>query len=294
VVAGVGSVRKTSSGKVRRSATRRAYLDGELQPPRRTMAWQLTRFVGHGIGWRGLQRARELPDLVFGVWGWACYALAGLAAVVVVTVVPGERRRRALVYALARSLTRLTATALHVEGAEHLPDGAFVMVANHASYVDSFVMAAIVPDRVSFVAGEVFATQPAIGFVLRRIGVQFVDRGRTTGLRDALSSLAEVVRHGTGLVFFPEGGLSPVVGVRRFHHGAFVVAAEAGVPVVPVALRGTRRLVAPGTLRPRPGRVEVEIGQPIRPVGTGWQAAVDVANRARQVIVERCSEPDVS
>lgn len=294
VVCAPGSVSKTSSGKIRRSATRQRYRDGTLAPPRRPVAWQLVRFAGQGVAPAVAKVLHDVADSVFAVWAWACFAVVGSVALVVTVVVPGQRRRRAAVYTLAGVLARMAGISLTVRGIDRLPPESFVAVANHASYLDSFALAAVLPDRVAFVAGEVFATQRLVGMVLRRIGAQFVTRDHTTEVRAQLAGFAKLVEAGTPLVFFPEGGLAATVGLRRFHHGAFVVATDAGVPVVPVAIRGTRRLVAPGSRRLRRGPVTVIVGDPIEPVGSGWQAAVELGNQARRVIAEQCLEPDIA
>jgi len=295
VIAPPGAVRKTSSGKIRRAATRELYLRGGLQPEHRSMAWQLVRFAGRGVAPSVRRAAGAVPGLAFAAYAWAVFGLLGLPALLAAVIVPGQRRRRAVAYRSARALVHLTGTPLTVEGTGNLPtSGPYVVVANHASYLDSFVLAAVLPDRVSFLAGEVFAAKALTGFVLGRLGVQFVERGTRAGARSDIAEVTEVLRRGTPLAFFPEGGLSRSPGLRRFHQGAFVAAAGAGCPVVPVAIRGTRAMVRPGTRFVRRGELHVMVGAPLYPSGSDWHAAVELGLRARRAIAPHCGEPDLA
>lgn len=293
VIAVPGSVRKTSSGKVRRATTRQRYLEGDLEPSRRSVPWQLLRFATSGST-PALRRVLSgLPDVAFVVRIWACFAGVGLPLLATLALIPDERLRRALVYRAARLVVRLSGVPVAYEQGPGWPAGAFVAVANHASYVDAIVLAGFVPPRVAFVAGEVFASQRVVGWFLRRIGAQFVVRGQTATVRDELARFTQLVSHGTALVFFPEGGLSSTPGLQRFHHGAFVVAARAGVPVVPVAMVGTRGIVAPGTRRLRRGAVRVTVKEPLLPTGPSWSDAVELGRRAREVLLAELDEPDL-
>jgi 1-acyl-sn-glycerol-3-phosphate acyltransferase len=75
--------------------------------------------------------------------------------------------------------------------------------------------------------------------------------------------------------------------------GAFVVAAEAGVPALPVAVRGTRAILRPEHHFPRRGAVDIIVGEPIRPSGAGWAAAVELQRAARDAVLHLSGEPDV-
>ena len=284
VIASPGMVLKTSSGKIRRAATRDLYQSGRLQPVRRSVAWQLVRFTWRGA-WPSVRRAgRSVSRLAFNAYGWLLFGFLATPCLLAITILPGQRRRRAVAYRSARALVRLTGTPLVVDGKEHLAiSGTFVVVANHASYLDSFALAAVLPDRAAFVAGEVFGTKMLTGFFLKRLGVQFVERTKRTSAKNETSSLADLARNGTALVFFPEGGLSPSAGLRRFRQGAFVVATDVGCPVVPIAIRGTRAMDPPGSRQVRHGRLHPVVGAPIYPTGSDWHAAVDLGHgRARR------------
>lgn len=96
-------------------------------------------------------------------------------------------------------------------------------------------------------------------------------------------------------MFFPEGGFTRVTGVMPFHMGAFVAAAEAGLPVVPVAIRGTRSILRADSWFPRRGNITVVIGETIMPrAGARWIAAGVLRDEARRHILRHCGEPDLA
>jgi len=93
------------------------------------------------------------------------------------------------------------------------------------------------------------------------------------------------------VLVFPEGTFAAAAGLRPFRLGAFKTAVETGTPVVPVALRGARRVLRDGSWLPRAGSVLAWVGAPLRPEGTDWRAIVELRDRAAQAIASHCGEP---
>ncbi|MEE8555915.1 MAG: lysophospholipid acyltransferase family protein, partial [bacterium] len=178
---------------------------------------------------------------------------------------------------------------------DRLPRGRpCVYVANHSSYMDSLVLFAVLPGRLHFVAKKEMAGQFFAGPFLRRIGTEFVERiDKQRGLEDA-RRVSGAAQAGHSLVFFPEGTFTRMPGLTPFHMGAFVAAAEAGLPVVPVAIRGTRSVLRDGSWFPRWGRIAVRIAEPIAPQGSDWNAAISLRNAAREAVLRECGEPDLA
>ncbi len=106
--------------------------------------------------------------------------------------------------------------------------------------------------------------------------------------------LAALARGGKRLVFFPEGTFGAQPGLRPLHLGAFLAAAEAGLPVVPMAIRGTRALLPYPRRLPRRTPLEVVIGAPIVPEGSNWEAALRLRDAARAHLLAHTGEPDLA
>jgi len=294
VLAPPRTVLKTSSGKIRRAASQELYAANKIGARPRALWWDLVRLRLRGAA-PSLRRAgRAAASVAFAAYAWAVYAVLGLSVVLLLLLLPRPQWRWWVAREAVRLLARLTGTAVSVHGLDHLPAATCIAVANHPSWIDPLVLAAVMPQSFRFVAAEVLEHQRITGFALRRLGHQFVERHeREHGMAD-VDRLVALVRGGQSLVIFPEGRLARTPGLRPFHMGAFVVGAEAGVPAVPVAIQGTRTVLRPEHHFPRHGAVEVVVGKPILPSGTGWAAAVQLLQAARNAVLDLSGEPDAA
>ena len=130
--------------------------------------------------------------------------------------------------------------------------------------------------------------------LLSGFGTQFIERFDVAKSAEHANELADVAKRGISLIVFPEGTLTRNTGLMGFRTGAFQAAAQAGIPVVPVALRGVRSVLRDGTWYLRRAAVAVTIGAPIAPEGTDWAAAVKLRDAARAEILRHCGEPDLA
>jgi 1-acyl-sn-glycerol-3-phosphate acyltransferase len=225
----------------------------------------------------------------------ACFWLLAPLGYLLVMATPGRERRWRMARALSRLLVRLTGIPLKTEGLDAVPrDGPCVTVANHASYIDGLVLMAALPRPVRFVAKVELARQAVAGAFLRRIGAVFVERfDWRAGARDAERIVAHA-KAGDALLYFPEGTFTREAGLMPFKLGAFMAAAEAGAPVVPVAVAGTRSILRAGSGFPRRHPLRIKAGAPIQPDGSGWQAATHLRDQARAHILRHIDEPDLA
>jgi 1-acyl-sn-glycerol-3-phosphate acyltransferase len=240
------------------------------------------------------QWRRSATAIVYSCWVWAATAVLATAAFLCVLVLPRAAARRVWRVA-ARAAVRLAGLPVTAVGTEHLPQsGPVVVVANHASYVDGLLLFALLPSRFVFAAKEGFSRNPITRIAFMKAGAFFVERfdaGR--GVEDT-RALAGLAKEGEALGIFPEGTFSRTPGLRPFRMGAFVIAAEAGVPVVPAAFRGSRSVLRADQWIFRRGPVRVVFGAPIAPTGTDWAAAVKLRDAARAHILRHCGEPDLA
>ena len=230
---------------------------------------------------------------VYGVFALAVFTLMLMFATVLALVVPNLDWRRRLTHWLAGLALPVLGVRLTVEGLEHLPPGSCVVVANHSSYLDGIVMKAALPPRFSFVIKREAASMPAAGFLLKRIGSEFVDRDSEGGRRRGAMRVLRRAEAGHALVFFPEGTFDEVPGLKRFHVGAFAAAVRGAMPVVPVVIHGARRALPNRAVIVRPGRIRVEVLDPIS-VAASARAADDLRRAARQRIAAGLDEPDLA
>lgn len=235
------------------------------------------------------------PSLGDRLWGCAAWGVGlpyAVACGTLVAALPGVSRRRALARASARGLLAIAGMPLRVSGLERIPRGACVVVANHASYLDGVVLTAALPPDFSFVIKQEAQSIPLVGLMLRRLRSHFVDRfDSRAGSADA-GRLIRRAQAGHPIGIFPEGTFIAEPGLRRFRRGAFLTACRAGLPLVPVAIRGTRRALGAHTWLPRRGPLEVEVLPALAPRDRTLDAATELAAAARAAILAACGEPD--
>jgi len=233
--------------------------------------------------------------LLYGIYAIAVFLALGLSTLLLLLAVPGVHRRRTVARAMSRTFFALAGMPLTVKGLDLLPQGQCVVVSNHASYLDGVVFTAALPARFAFVIKREMNGVPLAGLLLRRLGSHFVERfNRHRGALDARKVLRDAI-NGNSLAFFPEGTFTPTPGLLKFHTGAFITALRAGCPIVPAAVKGTRVALPPSGGLPQPGRIEVQILPAITSApDAGEDAALELRDRARDVILRELGEPDLT
>lgn len=184
----------------------------------------------------------------------------------------------------------LIGVPMRVRGLEHVPVGPCVAVSNHASYVDGIVLTAALPTHFTFVVQDGAADWPYVGLVIRRMGGSFVNRGAARQGAAQTRNLIRRASEGESLAIFAEGGFDPDPGLLPFKKGAFLIASRAGVPVLPVGIRGTRRFFGGGRKLPRWSHIEIELCPPI----PASDDADSLLQAARIAVARVCGEPDTA
>lgn len=229
--------------------------------------------------------------LLWGLWVWLLLLPTLAIAALPILALPRLAHRRALARRVCRVYFSLCGLPIELRGIERLPPGACIIVANHASYVDGPLLFACLPPRFGFVIKKEASRIPLAGILMRRLGHHFVERqNRHEGANDARRILRAIER-GDAVAFFPEGTFSAQRGLARFHGGAFALAARSGVPVAPVVIRGTRRILGAGNILPRRARIEVEILGPLEPATGAGDLAAGLRDAARVRIGAALDEP---
>jgi fatty-acyl-CoA synthase len=268
------------------------YLAGAASRPPRTTLGQKVRLAAAAAVETTRPWLSRTGRGLYAAWLAVALPLLLLPTWLLVVFVPSRRFAFGLSRFAARTALRLVGCRFQAEGLEHLPRrGPLVLAVNHASYADVVALLALLPRGFLFVAKREVLGYPLIGAFVRRCRHPTVDRW------DALQSVtdtdlvAQALRAGENVLFFPEGTFVAATGLRPFRLGAFMAAATAGARVVPLALRGTRRVMRGDWRLPRPGPVSLWVGEPIAPEGTDMAALVRLRSRVADAIAARCGEP---
>jgi 1-acyl-sn-glycerol-3-phosphate acyltransferase len=228
-------------------------------------------------------RASEILNLPYLAYCLVSFTVLGLAVLAINLFLPSLRHRRVVAGTVGRTFLWLTGIPFTVQGLERLPKTPCVVVANHASYIDAIAIVAALPPDFAFVIKKEMVKVPLAGLLLRRLGSQFVERfDRHKGATDARRVL-KLAATGQSLMFFPEGTFDETRQIGKFLGGAFTTAARADMPVVAVAIHGTRAVLPPGGLfvHRLPIRVEVLAVMPAD------QARI----KSRELIAEAVGDP---
>jgi 1-acyl-sn-glycerol-3-phosphate acyltransferase len=204
-------------------------------------------------------------------------------------------RRWAVMHGASRLGLRLLGHRVTVEAIGPRPDRDVVYVANHASYIDGLVLAAVLPGDLVFTAFKALAQDRVQGPFAARLGTLFVERFEPGEAVADTERAAEAVRAGRPLVVFPEATAMRAPGLLDFRMGAFVVAVETGATVVPITIRGTRSILRHDRRWfPRRGAISVRIGAALAPKGRDFEAALALKSAARAEILAHVAEPDLA
>lgn len=285
-----GSILKTSSGKLRRQETRLAYRDGTLgrRASRRGVVLLVARLARYRVRTFIGRRRDELVG--------SYIATATMAVVLVSAGASALLRSRTATWRFTRRMLRVlfatTGMSFRRTGVP-LPDGQAIYVSNHPTDMDPLLLLSAF-DRPVCMTAKARLLQGPLGLLARRLGVIPVEPGSLEASLTSYERLELLLAQGESIHIFPEGERRDTPGTYPFRLGAFKLAAAAGIPIVPLALRGPREVMRG---RPyRPAALEVQVLPAVRLDCPASDLAALAAARAqvRQVIAEASGEPLVS
>jgi fatty-acyl-CoA synthase len=295
------SIPKTSSGKLRRSETRRLFLEGKLGKKQQAPWVQIAKLAARGAvprAFRWLQgTTKSSVEFLYGV-----YAVTAFSAVLIpLWAVVGSTRDRQRAARFTRTGARMMLAAagvpVRVEGGEILAEraesGPWIFAPNHSSYLDILVTLACLPSEVRFVAKGEIREMPFISTIAKRSGQFAFDRGDPHARIRQAEEVNDALKNGESVVIFPEGTFTPMAGIRPFQLGAFKAAVDTQRPICPVSVRGARQILRDKTLLPRLGRVTVTFSAPIMPdpaAGSDWHEIVRLRDATREAIARNSGE----
>jgi 1-acyl-sn-glycerol-3-phosphate acyltransferase len=165
-----------------------------------------------------------------------------------------------------------------------VPDRPYVFMANHASSLDIWAVFLVVPRRIRMLAKKQLSRIPLFGWGMWAGRFIFIDRQNGVAARRSIDEAGKRIHDGESVLIFPEGTRTRDGSLGPFKKGGFHLAVRAGVPIVPVALRGTGVLMPPGSLLLRSGTMKAIVGEPIPTVGLSDEERASLSDRVRGAV----------
>jgi 1-acyl-sn-glycerol-3-phosphate acyltransferase len=193
----------------------------------------------------------------------------------------------------AAGLLRFWGVRLNVHGAELVDtQHSYVVISNHLSYADIVVLFLALPIIPGFLAKRELTRVPFLAAALRTGGHVIIDRERKSSAHETITRAADEVRAGKTVLIFPEGTRGDCDTVGPFKKGGFHLAKAAGVPILPVGVRGSRAIFARSSWLIRPGQVTVHLGAPIPPAEVEQRSLDELTQLTRARVMELSAMPD--
>jgi len=299
VLAEPGAVLKTSSGKIRRSATKELFEEKGGKAESQNLFLQLTR-LGIKSLYPNIKRFyRFIKAYLFSTYVWSIFILFASFAWVLLLILPQSMAQKTA-RVFARTVFKLSLIPVHLSLPKNFKKDLkeSIIVLNHASYIDAFVLFACLKTDLYFIAKSELKNTFFTRIPLQKLNCHFVERHEIKQSLQDTKELYALTEDKWPLVFFPEGTFTRVPGLRPFHMGAFTLAVEKGLSIIPLAMEGTRSILRPDSWFFYPGEINVYVGEKISLDAeqkglSSWEKALFLAQNSRNYILEHCQEPDL-
>lgn len=191
----------------------------------------------------------------------------------------------------ANSILWVSRAKITVIGTEKLnPGQSYIYMPNHQSNADIPLLLGRLPVQFRWLAKEELFKIPIFGRAMRGVGYISIDRSNRKSAFASLERAARTIRNGTSVLIFPEGTRSRDGNILPFKKGGFVLSVDAGVPIVPIIIRGTGSIIAKGHFLIRPRPVTMQILDPVETAGYTRKTKDQLLERIRSILIDHIEE----
>jgi 1-acyl-sn-glycerol-3-phosphate acyltransferase len=187
----------------------------------------------------------------------------------------------------AKCILALSNIRVTVKGLSNLKPGrSYIYMANHMSNFDIPVLQAYLPVQFRWLAKAELYKIPIFGYAMKRAGYISIDRSDRKSAIESLNKAVKIIRDSVSVIIFPEGTRSRTNNVQPFKKGGFFLAVDSGVPIIPIIIHGTGRIMPKKQMLIKPGNVTIEISKPIESSNYTRKTKNDLIKKVRHVILE--------
>lgn len=238
----------------------------------------------------------KLKTIAATLFWWPVLVLDALCLALLVTVLPGRLRNRAVLRAASSLLLKAAGVRVQVQGIHNIiRDRSQIIVVNHESWFDSFILGAVLPIPVTFVSKKEMFQVPVYSYIMRRLRFVSVDRVNPRNDLKSIDATAALLQSHLSLVVFPEGVMSRKGKLGSFKRGAVYFAANTNVPVTPIAVIGTRKIKSRGSPWIHFGiQTKVIISEPVEVSGMKREEQRTALENIRAIIEQHLTDTERS
>ncbi|MGZ3605626.1 MAG: lysophospholipid acyltransferase family protein [Thermodesulfobacteriota bacterium] len=223
------------------------------------------------------------------IFVWSCVVIATLALGVFAFITYPFDRKGKVGHYYARLWGKTALLANHVkvkiEGTEHLNgEGPYIFMSNHQSYYDVFALLGHLPYQFKWLVKKELFSIPVLGWTMAAVGYISVDRGGTRDTVEAMNEAAQKIRDGMSVTIFPEGSRSPDGSIQPFKKGGFTLAIKSKVPIVPIAIDGSRDIMPKDKFTVTSGEIRILMDRPIETESYSLKDREGLMKRVRETI----------
>jgi 1-acyl-sn-glycerol-3-phosphate acyltransferase len=172
-----------------------------------------------------------------------------------------------------------------IEGVEHLNGkGPYIFMSNHQGSYDIFALLGHLPYQFKWLAKKELFSIPFFGWTMTAAGYIRIDREGTRETVEAMNDAAQKIRDGMSVVIFPEGSRSPDGSIQSFKKGGFTLAIKSGVPIVPIAISGSRDIMPKDKLTAASGEIRIRMDHPIKTENSSLKERESLMKGVRETI----------
>lgn len=234
-------------------------------------------------------RESRITKMIRTLFVWSCIVVAtlvlGVFAFITYPIDRGGKVGHYYAKLWGKVALLVNRVKVRVEGMEQLNgQGPYIFMSNHQGYYDIFAFLSHLPYPFKWLAKKELFSVPFLGWTMAAVGYISVDRGGTRDTVEAMNEAAQRIREGTSVVIFPEGSRSPDGSIQPFKKGGFTLAIKSKVPIVPVAISGSRDIMPKGKWTVHPGKIRIAISPPIETERFGLKDREGLMKKVRETI----------
>src|SRR4030043_1163381 len=225
------------------------------------------------------------------IFVWSSIVIATLVLGSFVLITYPFDRKGSVIHHYARLWGKVALLAnrvkVKIEGMENLQGkGPYIFMSNHQGSYDIFALLGHLPYQFKWLAKKELFSIPFFGWVMAAAGYISIDREGTRDTVEAMNKAARKIRDGMSVVIFPEGSRSPDGSIQPFKKGGFTLAIKSKVPIVPIAISGSREIMPKERLTAAPGEIRIRMGRPIETIQHSMKDRKDLMEKVRETILE--------